>query len=111
MSVRAPVGPVNLSPFKLCIGRGLCALRPGPDVDLMYLFYLFQTFNFFQGRLGSTTESINKDDIKNIEIPLPSLNIQKEISKKIEYSSGIITEHKTMIEAEESKIKDIFLKL
>ena len=27
VSVRAPVGPVNLSPAKCCIGRGLAAVR------------------------------------------------------------------------------------
>ena len=29
LSVRAPVGPTNLSPGKVCIGRGLTAIRPG----------------------------------------------------------------------------------
>ena len=39
MSVRAPVGPVNLAPQKLCIGRGLAAIRPLQNqLDKMYAF-------------------------------------------------------------------------
>jgi len=40
MSVRAPVGPVNLCAEKCCIGRGLAAIRPIDNavVSFMYVF-------------------------------------------------------------------------
>src|SRR5690554_8205744 len=38
MSVRAPVGPVNFSTQKICIGRGLAAIRVGKVIDNEFLF-------------------------------------------------------------------------
>ena len=36
LSVRAPVGPTNLSPGTVCIGRGLTAIRPSEILNLRY---------------------------------------------------------------------------
>ena len=33
MSVRAPVGPVNFATQRICIGRGLAAIRSGKEID------------------------------------------------------------------------------
>ena len=44
LSVRAPVGPTNLSPGKVCIGRGLTAIRPSSNISLRYLLYCYDTF-------------------------------------------------------------------
>ena len=44
LSVRAPVGPTNLSPGKVCIGRGLTAIRPSEMLDIKYLLYFFRYF-------------------------------------------------------------------
>ena len=44
LSVRAPVGPTNLSPGHVCIGRGLTAIRPGKSLELKYLLYFFKYF-------------------------------------------------------------------
>ena len=38
MSVRAPVGPINLSSQLCCIGRGLAAVQPTTVVD-KFLYY------------------------------------------------------------------------
>lgn len=38
MSVRAPVGPVNFSTDKICIGRGLAAIRATKLIDKEFLF-------------------------------------------------------------------------
>src|SRR5690242_4777439 len=44
MTVRAPVGPVNLSPSECCIGRGLVAIRGKKSkIDQMYLFYFLRS--------------------------------------------------------------------
>ena len=44
LSVRAPVGPTNLAPGKVCIGRGLTAIRPDKTLDLKYVLYFFRYF-------------------------------------------------------------------
>jgi type I restriction enzyme S subunit len=40
ISVRAPVGPTNLTGEKCCIGRGLAAIRPKKEVDTWFVFLL-----------------------------------------------------------------------
>ena len=40
MSVRAPVGPINFATQKICIGRGLAAIRAGKSVDSIQNKYL-----------------------------------------------------------------------
>lgn len=59
MSIRAPVGDVNINPYeKICIGRGLAAIRVGKYLDKKYLFeYINQNKYLFKGVKGATFES------------------------------------------------------
>lgn len=86
LSVRAPVGPTNLSPGTVCIGRGLAAIRPDDSLDLKYLLYYFR---YFETQLsakgtGTTFKAINQKLIKNLEVPIPPLNEQFRIVAHIE---------------------------
>ena len=44
LSVRAPVGPTNLSPGRVCIGRGLTAIRTSERISLKFLLFYFKYF-------------------------------------------------------------------
>ncbi len=80
MSVRAPVGPVNFSTQKICIGRGLAAIRVGKVIDNEFLFnYLLKHENEIEGNAGAVFNSISKKQIELIEIPLPPLSEQQRI--------------------------------
>lgn len=90
LSVRAPVGPTNLSPGQVCIGRGLAAIRPSSDVNLHYLLYYFR---FFEAQLsekgtGTTFKAITQATIKNLDVPVPSLPKQERIVVRIEELSS-----------------------
>lgn len=86
LSVRAPVGPTNLSPGTVCIGRGLAAIRPDDSLDLKYLLYYFRHFEtqLSAKGTGTTFKAINQKLIKNLEIPIPPLNEQFRIVARIE---------------------------
>lgn len=86
LSVRAPVGPTNLSPGKVCIGRGLTAIRPTTKLNLRYLLYYFKYFEvqLQQKGTGTTFKAITQDIIKNLEIPVPPIPEQERIVSKIE---------------------------
>lgn len=80
MSVRAPVGPVNITQQRICIGRGLAAIRPGPRVDRDFLYYaLLERQSEIRGTEGAVFASINKTQIGAVKIPLPPLAEQKRI--------------------------------
>lgn len=85
LSVRAPVGDVNIADQKYVIGRGLTGLQPlnKNDLDSWYLFFCLKKIKreFEDKSSGSTFQSINKNIIENTEIYLPSIYEQKAISK------------------------------
>ena len=75
LSVRAPVGPTNLAPCRVCIGRGLTAIRPSSQLNLKYLLHYFR---YFEAQLqrkgtGTTFKAITQDVVKNLVIPIPSI--------------------------------------
>ena len=106
MSVRAPVGPVNLAPRKLCIGRGLAAIRPSQDqIDKMYAFYILRSMESqITGSSGAAFASINKREVEKIEIPLPPLEVQKEIVAEIEGYQKVIDGARAVVENYRSQI-------
>ena len=92
MSVRAPVGPVNLADQRICIGRGLATIRPIRNRLLTsYTFYVLRNLEpEITGRKGAAFSSINKSEIANIRIPCPPLDAQKEIVAEIDGFQKII---------------------
>ena len=83
MSVRAPVGAVNLTSQKCCIGRGLAAITPKEGrTDVLFLFNALKTMEqqISDMGVGSTFTAISKDDMKKIRIPVAPINLQNQFS-------------------------------
>ena len=86
LSVRAPVGDLNIAPHNCCIGRGLASLRTKTKSP-SFLYYQLQNlsdiFNVSDDE-GTIFGSINKDDLYNIIIVIPKtddiLLFEKQIS-------------------------------
>ncbi len=72
LTVRAPVGIVAKNKMKVCIGRGVCALRNKSAIPTMYIYYAldYSSYKWKQIEQGSTFTSINGDNVKNFVIPL-----------------------------------------
>ncbi len=105
MSVRAPVGPVNIATQKICIGRGLATIKAGKDVERMFLFYNLRAMqDKIKGNSGAVFDSINKSQIEKIKIPLPPLAIQKQIVAELDGYAGIITGAKQITQNWKPKI-------
>jgi len=84
LSVRAPVGDVNIASLKSCIGRGLTTIRPKNNrLYYLYLFYylIFKKRIFKSLSTGSTFKAIRRSEIENYLIPLPSLPEQQKIAE------------------------------
>ena len=81
MSVRAPVGDVNMNPLsEVCIGRGLAAIRVKSHVVPDYLYeFISQNKSLFKGNQGAAFESIATADLQERRIPVPPIEIQKKI--------------------------------
>ena len=86
LCMRAPVGKVNITDRQICIGRGLSSIVPLGEIALEWAFHLFETLesDFIDKSTGSTFKAITGDVVKEQLIPLPPLEEQKEIVKKME---------------------------
>ena len=69
ISVRAPVGDLNIARERICIGRGLSSLKM-KNGNYEYLFYLLKANiqELINRESGTVFGSINKDDIYNLEV-------------------------------------------
>jgi type I restriction enzyme S subunit len=88
ISVRAPVGPVNMSNLKCCIGRGLTSIRCKDNAINWFIFWYLRSIEKIIALLGSgsTFGAITRKDLINLQIPLPPLEEQKRIAAKIQES-------------------------
>jgi type I restriction enzyme S subunit len=84
ISVRAPVGDVNIAPYRLCIGRGLASIRFNPETaNYWFYFYYLQRIKSSLENLGkgSTFKAITKDDLENLKMVYPPLPEQQKIAE------------------------------
>ena len=85
LCVRAPVGIVNIVTRSVCIGRGLCALKPKKGNSKFYFYWLQTLQNIFERKAtGTTFKAISSETVKNECIALPPLAEQQRIVQKID---------------------------
>lgn len=74
VSVRAPVGDINVAHEQCCIGRWLAAVKSKQKSYCLYkIKSLKESFDKFESE-GTVFWSINKDSFLNIEVIIPNLN-------------------------------------
>ena len=74
LSVRAPVGTMNIAGTNCCIGRGLAALNSKEGFD-GFLFYVMEYFKRIFDRRnteGTTFGSITKEDLFSLKLACPA---------------------------------------
>jgi type I restriction enzyme S subunit len=77
MSVRAPVGDLNVAIEPCCIGRGLAAIQSknGHSSFILYaMFALQKPLNIFNGE-GTVFGSINKDSLNTMQVIIPPVEV------------------------------------
>ena len=109
MSIRAPVGDVNINPFeKICIGRGLAAIRVNKSILQYYLFFFIrQNKVLFAGRRGMTFDSISRKELSKINVPVPPLDIQQQLVDDVEKLQAKITQAQTVIDSSAARKNSI----
>lgn len=84
ISVRAPVGPTNIANNKMCIGRGLAAIR-AKAIDSNFLYFNLKYLEplIVSYGTGSTFKAINKSHLSNIVVNPYEIDIsdQQKIAK------------------------------
>ena len=83
------------------------------NVDLLYLYFYLKTIkNNLESIASSTTvKIINKSSFEKIDINLPSLEIQKKISKKLELLENNINFRKSQLNSLNELSKSLFISM
>lgn len=92
LSVRAPVGDMNIANTDCCIGRGLAALnsKTGSDGFLFYVMKYFKQVFDRRNSEGTTFGSITKNDLYSLTLAYPTLDLLKKYDE-------IVTNYNKMI--------------
>ena len=83
MSVRAPVGDLNIAHTDCCIGRGLAAIHSKTNHQSFVLYTMFslrKQLDVFNGE-GTVFGSINRNSLNDMPILIPSDETIKEFEK------------------------------
>lgn len=117
MSVRAPVGALNIAPVDVCLGRGVCSLRM-KNGNQSFLFYIMKYYvpYLLKKESGTVFGSVNRNDINRLEVNIPEdVEGQKKIARylemiddKIELNNAI---NNNLFEQAKSIFKDRFIDL
>ncbi len=109
MSVRAPVGPVNFTQDRICIGRGLAAIRTNKEISPDFLFYqLLYKQDEIAGTEGAVFASINKAGIESVQIVAPSREEQFRIVTLLDEAFADIASAKANAEKNLQNARELF---
>ena len=92
MSVRAPVGRLNIADQEYAIGRGLCAIIPDNiNLDTIFAYYHLQaiTTGLRLASTGSIFDAVRLRDVRNQPIVTPPLPEQRAIAAYLDRKGAI----------------------
>jgi type I restriction enzyme S subunit len=113
ISMRAPVGPVNINIVESCIGRGLSAIRVKKNVSRDFIFFwLKQNQHIIAAKeTGSTFKAITQKILNEIVVPFPSYPDQIHIANILSKAENLIAQRKESIRLLDEFLKSTFLEM
>ena len=114
ISVRAPIGAMNIAICECCIGRGLAALTVKKDVcERKYLWYALsnKVEELNAKGTGSTFKAINKKILEETEIPLPPLDEQRKIAAVLDKVCDLIAKRRQQLDKLDEMVKARFVEM
>ena len=114
ISVRAPIGALNIANCECCIGRGLAALTVNKNSCIQkYLWYALsnKVEELNSKGTGSTFKAINKKILAETEIPLPPLDEQRKIAAVLDKVSSLIAKRRQQLDKLDELVKARFVEM
>lgn len=114
ISVRAPIGALNIANCECCIGRGLAALTVNEDICAQeYLWHALsgKVDELNSKGTGSTFKAINKKTLSETEIPLPPIDEQRKIAAILDKVSDLIAKRRQQLDTLDELVKARFVEM
>ncbi|MGL5691523.1 MAG: restriction endonuclease subunit S [Bacteroidales bacterium] len=111
MSVRAPIGALNIANSYCCIGRGLCSIS-GVESTTYYkyiYYYLLGKQTYIQSLgTGSTFKAVTGKVVNDLMIQLPSFSKQQKIAAVLDKASELVEKRKEQLAELDRLAESIF---
>ena len=114
ISVRAPIGALNIANCECCIGRGLAALTVNEDICAQeYLWHALsgKVDELNSKGTGSTFKAINKKTLSETEIPLPPIDEQRKIAAILDKVSDLIAKRRQQLDKLDEMVNARFVEM
>ena len=114
ISVRAPIGAMNMAVERCCIGRGLAALTPIRNkCSKQFLYYALQSKvdSLIAQGTGSTFKAISKKVLEATRIPAYSTIAQEPIAETIGQVDNTIAARRKQLALLDQLVKSRFIEL
>ena len=114
ISVRAPIGAMNMAVERCCIGRGLAALTPIRNkCSKQFLYYALQSKvdSLIAQGTGSTFKAISKKVLEATCIPAYSTIEQEQIAETIGHVDNTIAARRKQLALLDQIVKSRFIEL
>ena len=113
ISVRAPIGAMNIAKEDCCIGRGLAALTPFAETSTEFLYYAVQSRvdSLIAQGTGSTFKAISKKVLEETLLPSFSKKEQVDIIRKLGLVDSAIAERQKQLDLLKQLVKSRFIEL
>ena len=114
ISVRAPIGAMNMAVERCCIGRGLAALTPiSKKCTRLFLYYALQSKvdSLIAQGTGSTFKAISKKVLEATLIPAYSIHDQELITATISHIDRAIAARRNQLFLLDQLVKSRFIEL
>lgn len=113
LSSRAPIGKVAIAGTEMYCNQGFKNLICSEKIYNRYLYHFLKNKTAYLNSLGrgATFKEISKSIVENIEIPLPSLEEQREIAAVLDKVSDLINKRRQQLEKLDLLVKARFVEM
>lgn len=97
LSTTATIGERAIVRVPFICNQQLTSITPVESVDLLYLYHYFGNIKdelLNKSSASGSVNIINQTNLKKIKIPVPSLEIQKEIAKTLTFSQNMLLNYR-----------------
>ena len=110
LSIRASIGAKVWADGEYCLGRGVAGIRPGPKVDARYVWHwLSHSECDLKGKgRGATFLQVNRTDIGEMPIELPSLSGQRRIAAILDHADALRAKRRQVLAHLDALTQSIF---
>ena len=109
---RGSCGNVNIARGKSYInGNAMCLDELSSEVDLQYLYYFLQNYDFRSVISGTTIPQVTKQGLEKIDVLVLPMVQQKQIVRKLQLLDSVIEDRRTELGYFDTLIKSRFIEM